>query len=157
MRDRKPPQTGASEKEVLTGFLTYLREGVPAKVEGVPEPQVRAPGVDSGTNLLGLVKHLGSVERYLFLGEEPGRWSSTFRATKRESVEGLVERYLASVAEADEVIASCEDLSDPVPRGERTKPTPSMRWALTHMIEETARHAGHLDIIRERIDGATGR
>lgn len=47
-RDRPPPRTGTSEKDVLLGFLDYLRAGVAAKVEGVPEPQVRAPGVTSG-------------------------------------------------------------------------------------------------------------
>ncbi|MFG1646189.1 DUF664 domain-containing protein, partial [Amycolatopsis sp. NPDC049252] len=57
-RDAKPPATGAAEKDVLTGFLRYLRDAVTTKAEGVPEPQARTPGVASGTSLLGLVKHL---------------------------------------------------------------------------------------------------
>lgn len=60
--DTPPPRTSGDEKNVLVGFLDYLRASVAAKLDGVGEPDVRAPGVSSGTNLLGLVKHLTSVE-----------------------------------------------------------------------------------------------
>lgn len=67
-RDMTPPKTGNTEAEVLRGFLDYLRTSIAAKVETTPEPDVRTPGVPSGTNLLGLLKHLCHVEESVFLG-----------------------------------------------------------------------------------------
>ncbi|WDZ93375.1 DUF664 domain-containing protein [Nocardiopsis sp. HUAS JQ3] len=156
-RDQPPPGTGPGEKEVLTGFLTYLRESVLAKLDGAPERHVRAPGVASGTNLLGLVKHLAHVERSLFLGEEVGDWQATFHADAGETTSGVLEGYRDAVAAADRAIAACDDLGGPAHAGRRNRSAPSMRWALVHMIEETGRHAGHLDILRELVDGRTGR
>jgi hypothetical protein len=151
-RDTPPPRTGAGEKEVLQGFLEYLRTSVAAKPEGAPEPQVRTAAVSSGTNLLGLVKHLAHVERFVFLGEAVGDWPATFRPDPEESVADVVADYRGAVVRANDVIAAITDLAAPLrPEG------PSLRWALTHMIEETGRHAGHADILRELIDGATGR
>ena len=157
-RDAGPPKTGAAEKDVLVGFLDYLRAAVVAKAEGVPEPRVREPGVPSGTNLLGLVKHLTHVERHWLLGERVADWQATFHAGQDEGAEEIVAVYRRTTTLANEVIAACPDLAAPGPRpGGRRGPAPALRWTLTHMIEETARHAGHADILRELIDGATGR
>jgi len=153
--DTRPPRTGDSEKDVLTGFLDYLRQCVVEKVRGVPEPAVREPGVASGTNLLGLLKHLTHVERFLFLGEQAADWPATFHAAPEETVDDLIAAYQQAVREVNRVIADCGDLASPAARPGRTRVT--MRWALTHMVEETARHAGHLDILRELVDGSTGR
>jgi hypothetical protein len=151
-RDTPPPRTGSTEKEVLQGFLDYLRTSVAAKPEGAPEPQVRTAAVPSGTNLLGLVKHLAHVERFVFLGEKVADWPATFRPDPEESVADVVTDYREVVARANDVVAATTDLAAQLrPDG------PSLRWALTHMIEETGRHAGHADILRELIDGATGR
>ena len=155
--DTPPPRTGLDEKDVLVGFLDYLRACVIGKVQGVPEPQVRTPGVGSGTNLLGLLKHLGYVERYMFLGETVTTWPSTFHAGPDETVESLVAAYQDAIARANKVIAACDDLGAPSPRPAKGTDSPSMRWALAHMIEETGRHAGHLDILRELTDGSAGR
>jgi uncharacterized protein DUF664 len=155
--DTPPPSTGPTEKDVLVGFLDYLRTCVIGKVQGVPEPLVRTPGVHSGTNLLGLLKHLAQVERYTFLGEQVADWSSTFHADPDETVESLVAAYQEAIARANSVIAACDDLGSPSPRPAKGKNRPSMRWALAHLIEETGRHAGHLDILRELADGKTGR
>jgi hypothetical protein len=155
--DTPPPRTGPSEKDVLVGFLDYLRTCVIGKVEGVSEPLVRTPGVSSGTNLLGLLKHLTYVERYIFLGQKVRDWPSTFHASPNESLDSLVAAYRDVIAGANDVIAACVDLGSPAPMPARGNDHPSMRWALVHMIEETGRHAGHLDILRELIDGATGR
>ncbi|OXM61289.1 DinB family protein [Amycolatopsis vastitatis] len=151
-RDTPPPRTGADEKAVLRGFLGYLRDAVAAKAEGVPEPAVRTPGVPSGTSLLGLVRHLTAVERFTFLGEAPAGWPGTFRPRPDETAASVLAGYRAACAEADAVIDACTDLAQPVRRG-----GPSMRWALVHLIEETGRHAGHADILRELADGSTGR
>jgi len=156
-RDAPPPRTGSSEKEVLVGFLDYLRESAARKVEGATDEIARRPGVPSGTSLLGLVRHLAHVERSMFLGEQVDDWEATFRPRDDETVDSLVAAYRSAVASANEVIAACGDLAVPVPRPGTRRASPSMRWALTHMIEETGRHAGHLDILRELGDGATGR
>jgi hypothetical protein len=152
-----PPRTGLAEKDVLVGFLDYLRMCVTGKVRGVPEPLVRTPGVNSGTNLLGLLKHLAHVERFMFLGERVADWPSTFHAGPDETVESLVAAYQEATARANNVIAACDDLGAPAPTPPWCRDIPSMRWALAHMIEETGRHAGHLDILRELADGETGR
>lgn len=156
-RDTPPPRTGGSEAEVLRGFLDYLRTSVAAKVDDAPEPQVRTAGVPSGTNLLGLLNHLTFVEEATFLGRNVRSWPATFRASPDDSVAEVVARYRDAVARANELLDTCDDLGAPVPRPKPGKPAPSVRWALTHMIEETGRHAGHVDILREQIDGATGR
>ncbi|WP_280421099.1 DinB family protein [Nocardia carnea] len=155
--DAPPPRTGNSEVETLRGFLDYLRTSIAAKVDGAPEPQVRTAAVRSGTNLLGLLAHLTAVERAIFLGENVTDWQATFRASPTDSVAEVVARYQEVVERANEVLDGCADLGASVPRSRPGHPTPSVRWALVHMIEETGRHAGHADILRELIDGATGR
>ncbi|GAA5155947.1 DinB family protein [Nocardioides marinquilinus] len=153
MSDQPPPTTDSGERDTLCAFLGYLRTSVLSTLDGAPEPAVREPGVASGTNVLGLVTHLTAVERFTFLGEAPDDWQVTFHADDAASVDDVRDAYRAAVAEADAVIAAT-DLDDPIRRpGKRL----SMRWALVHMIEETGRHAGHADILRELIDGATGR
>ncbi|GAA4670744.1 DinB family protein [Amycolatopsis dongchuanensis] len=137
---------------MLRGFLDYLRTSIAAKVEGAPEPEVRTAAVPSGTNLLGLLNHLTFVERAMFLGDKVTDWQATFRAAPEDSVAEVVDRYRSAVKRANEVLDGCADLGAPVRRG-----GPGLRWALTHLIEETARHAGHADILREWIDGSTGR
>ncbi|TDD57409.1 DinB family protein [Kribbella antibiotica] len=149
--DVRPPLGGGSEKETLVGFLDYLREGVARNAEGAPEPAVRTAGVESGTSVLGLVKHLTSVERFLFLGEEVRSWPSTMRPVADDTVESVVAAYREAVRLANEAIAGWSDLEAPQANAV------SGRWLLVHMVEETARHAGHADILREQIDGATGR
>lgn len=155
--DHRPPPTSAGEKATLMEFLNYLRRAMVSNVQGAPEPQVRSSGVPSGTSVLGLVKHLSYVERFYFLGEDVSDWSATFRPTPDDTVEGVLASYEEAVAQANAVISACEDLSQPAPRPSRPQSAPTMRWILVHMIEETGRHAGHADILREQIDGATGR
>lgn len=156
-RDTPPPKTGREEKEVLVGFLDYLRTSIATKVDGAPEPDVRTAGVPSGTNVLGLVQHLTAVERYTFLGEDVPDWPATFQVGADRSVEDIVTGYRQAVEEANEVIEACTDLTEPTRKAPARRQAPTMRWALAHMIEETGRHAGHADILRELIDGRTGR
>ncbi|MBF6301021.1 DinB family protein [Nocardia amamiensis] len=155
--DTPPPRTGSSETEILRGFLDYLRTSIAAKVDSAPEPQVRTSAVPSGTNLLGLLNHLTVVERSMFLGDKVTDWQATFQAAPTDSVADLVARYRDTVERANKVLDKCTDLGAPVPRSQPGRPAPTVRWALTHMIEETGRHAGHADILRELIDGTTGR
>jgi uncharacterized damage-inducible protein DinB len=156
-RDTPPPRTGSGEADVLRGFLEYLRTSIAAKVDGVPEPQVRAAAVPSGTNLLGLLNHLTFVERSIFLGEKVTNWQTTFQTAPGDSATDVIARYRQAVERANEVLDECTDLGGQLPHATLERPTPSVRWALTHMIEETGRHAGQADIIRELLDGSTGR
>ncbi|WP_037314432.1 DinB family protein [Amycolatopsis orientalis] len=150
-RDIGPPSTGPGEKDVLVGFLDYLRAAVAAKVDGVPETRARVPGVPSGTNLLGLVGHLAAVERHWLLGEKVTDWKATFHPAPDATTATVLAAYRETIAATNDEIASWDDLSGAGPR------SASRRWTLTHLIEETARHAGHADILRELTDGSTGR
>lgn len=156
-RDNPPPRTANSEAEVLRGFLDYLRTSIAAKVEGAPEPMARTSAVPSGTTLLGLLNHLTFVERWIFLGEDVTDWQATFTVDASDSIADVVAGYRNAVELANEVLDSCTDLAAPLPRPRPGRPAASIRWALAHMIEETGRHAGHADILRELIDGTTGR
>ncbi|MGW6456331.1 DinB family protein [Streptomyces sp. NPDC055078] len=156
-RDTPPPRTANSEAEVLRGFLDYLRASIATKVDGAAEPQVRTAAVPSGTSLLGLLSHLTAVEKATFLGEKVTNWQATFQPAPQDSVADVVAHYRATVDRANKVLDACTDLGAPLPRPGRSGQSPSVRWALTHLIEETGRHAGHADIIRELIDGTTGR
>jgi uncharacterized damage-inducible protein DinB len=151
------------EKESLQVSLDRHRDVVIWKLEGLDDEQLRRPMTPSGTNLLGLVKHLGAVE-YGWFCETFGREMPTFsfdidepeadmRVEPDETTASVLEFYAQARAAADAVIAEL----DPAAVGTAWfGDEVSMRWVLIHMIEETARHAGHMDILRELIDGATG-
>ncbi|MFJ9330118.1 DUF664 domain-containing protein [Streptomyces sp. NPDC101230] len=155
--DTPPPWTGSSEVEVLPGFLDCLRTSIATKVDGAPEPQVPTAVVPSGTNLPGLPDHLTYVERSKFLGDDVPDRQATFRAAPTDSVDDVVARYRDAVRRANDVLDGCAVLGAPVPRPRPDRPAPRIRWTLTHPIEETGRHAGHADILRELSDGMTGR
>jgi uncharacterized damage-inducible protein DinB len=156
-RDTPPPRTGNTEAEVLRGFLDYLRNSIATKVETTPEPDVRTAQVLSGTNLLGLLNHLTHVEESIFLGHRTTNWPATFRCAETDTREDVVARYRSVAEQANAVLDTCDDLAGPVPHASSDRQGPSARWALAHMIEETGRHAGHADILRELIDGTVGR
>jgi hypothetical protein len=118
--DTRPPHTGAEEKATLLGFLDYLRAAIAAKAEGVPEPQIRTPGVPTGTSLLGLVKHLTCVERFYFLGEDVDDWKATLHPTPDETIDGVLADYREAVRRANQVIEACTDLTQPRPEGPAT-------------------------------------
>jgi uncharacterized damage-inducible protein DinB len=159
---RRVPFTGG-EKESLHVSLDRHRDVVLWKLDGLDDEQLRRPMVPSGTNLIGLVKHLGSVE-YGWFCDTFGRESDAIpfdendpeadmRAAPGEATAEILDYYGRARAAADRVIdeVDLDDLGKSW-RGDAV----SMRWVLIHMIEETARHAGHVDIVRELIDGATG-
>ena len=159
--DLRPPESHADEKATLLTFLGYLRESLIRKVEDVPEDAARTPLVPSGTSLLGLLRHLAAVELNWFVWayEGPDRppWDDGLTPADGETVAGTVAAYRDAIRRADAVIAACDDLERPGARSLRETAPPSMRWTLVHMIEETGRHAGHADILRELLDGSVGR
>ena len=148
------------EHRVLLGYLNRNRDAVVAKCAGLTEDELRAPGVDSGTNLLGLVHHLTGVERHwfqlVFLGEDIA-CDKSMEVPAGLTSDEVIAAYRTACAESDEIIRDCADLSEvsaiPNPGEDQRDP---LRSIVVHMIEETARHAGHADILREQIDGATG-
>ncbi|MER7753128.1 DinB family protein [Kitasatospora sp. NPDC097643] len=161
--DTRPPGINADEPTMLVAFLDYLRQAVIGKLDGVSDEDARRPGVASGTSLLWLVRHLTVVELNWFVwayqgeGEEPSSSDDVPLGTATVAEE--IAAYRAAIARANEVTAAAQgDLDRPGARTLRPDgDAPSLRWVLVHMIEETGRHAGHADIIREQLDGAVGR
>ena len=110
----------------------------------------------SGTSLLWLVKHLTRAEAlwvvHRFAGQ-PVEVDDTL--TDEDSVAGVLAGYRAMWDQVDAVVATAS-MDDPCAASD-TAEVPDLRWVLAHLLQETARHAGHADILRELIDGATGR
>jgi hypothetical protein len=170
----------ASERESLTQFLDLQRRGVLRIVEGLPEDSLRRPMVPSGWNCLGMVQHLTLNERYWFrwaMGGEEIPGTEVVDGHCRVVLEDMVDpddewlvapqvradtvlsRYRDEFAKADLAIAKVG--LDAPPRqaddwwsvfGEGVI---TLRWVMLHMIEETAQHAGHLDIVRELLEDQT--
>ncbi|MEU1587584.1 DinB family protein [Micromonospora sp. NPDC005710] len=152
------------ERAVLTSFLDFHRGVLLRKLRGLSDADARRRLVPSATTLVGLVKHLTLVERNWFptlLAPEPGAVYLTskedavasFTLAEQETVAGLTEAYERACARSREVAATV-DLDHVVPHPQLGEV--SVRWILVHMIEETARHAGHADILRELTDGESG-
>ncbi len=155
----------ADEKEALMGWLDFHRATLLGKLEGLDDEALRRQLVPSGTSLLGLVKHLTGAEHHWFVngyaraGEPPSFPTdddpdADFRIGPQESTAGVVEAYVAMCERSRSILAEADSLDDAVPTEERG--LVELRWILLHMIEETARHNGHADILRELIDGCTG-
>ena len=112
----------------------------------------------SGTTLLGIVKHLAFVEVYWsqrrFAGSDVVLRGDGFELEPADTVESVRRAYAEAGRKTDEIVAACSDLEQPLARGRHGL---TLRWMLTHLVEETARHAGHADILRELVDGTTGR
>ncbi|WP_448614702.1 DinB family protein [Modestobacter sp. URMC 112] len=155
-------------KDDLLAYLHQGREVLVWKLEGAAEYDVRRPLTPTGTNLLGLVKHLTAIEAG-YLGEvfgrpfpEPIPWSdvepnSDMWATAEESVDGLVARYRRVWAHADGTVAALDlDTRGLVPWWPAERREPTLQRVLVHVVAEVHRHAGHADVVRELADGAVG-
>ena len=160
--DLHPPHLEAGERDTQVAFLHYLRESVLAKAEGLPDELGARPVVPSGTSLLGLVKHLTDGENHYILRGHAGLDGYdhvTFSMAVGLHERGLeiIAAYRDAIRRANDVIAGCEGLDERGKVALRGDTPHTMRWVLAHLIEETGRHAGHADILRELIDGSTGR
>jgi Protein of unknown function (DUF664) len=151
------------EREMLTGFLDWYRQVVANKVEGLSLEQASAVMTPTGLSPLGIVKHLTWAEagwfRDTFAGEPVGGEVSnpdSFRLTRDETVESVVAGYHAECAHSRRITDATPSLDDLSARAGEIRGHVSLRWILMHMLEETARHAGHLDLMRETLDGRTG-
>ena len=164
---RIEPPLLAAERESLDAWLEFHRATVLQKIEGLDAEQLCRRSVPpSSLSPLGIVRHLGVVEEYwrgeVLLGEERPDPYCTPENPDGDLLDGAPETALADVAVYRERVAAARDaqagwtaLDGPV-RGRLGRRELNLRWILTHLIEEYARHAGHLDLLREAIDGRTG-
>jgi hypothetical protein len=165
--DNRPlPPPIADERATLEGFLDYHRATLLWKCDGLTDDQLRARSVEpSSMSLLGLIRHMHDVEQTWFLRRVAGRdvkpkysWPENIDG-EFDDVEGAdvaadFAAYAQIVAQA-RVVAGEVNLADEFVH-ERTGERLSVRWLLLHMIEEYARHNGHADLLRERLDGVVG-
>ena len=155
--DQKPPRLDAGERETLHALLQYQRDSFVRKVHGVDDGTARRALVGSGTSLLWLTKHLARAEQVWVLHRFAGLASDLPRdeVHSDDTIAGAIDGYRATWALVDDVVAAA-NLDEPCRRASPEAPV-NLRWVLMHLLEETARHAGHADILRELIDGTTGR
>ncbi|WP_016910455.1 DinB family protein [Streptomyces xiaopingdaonensis] len=164
--NRARPNPTDGERKQLEGWLDYHRETLALKCAGLDDAQLRARSAPpSPITLLGLVRHMAEVERGWFVsvfGGEPAaplyctedRPDRDFECEPGDTTEEAFATWREQIALARSTAAG-RDLAETSPdplTGERY----SLRWVHLHMIEEYARHNGHADLVRERIDGATG-
>lgn len=160
MGDHAEPDLVGSERDVLLYYLNRMRDAVVRTSEGLTEQQQRTPGVESGTNLLGLVQHLTGVEKHWFQRvflDEGGETKKSMDVPAGVTRDEVLAAYRSACARSDEIVRACPDLSTMAKianPGEDEKD--SLRRIMAHVLRETSRHAGHADILRELIDGATG-
>jgi len=154
------------ERETLEGFLDWYRAVVERKVDGLTPSDAKRVMTPTGMSALGIVKHLGWVERgwfrETFAGEDveaidvDGDDSVEFAIGGDDTVESVIAFYRAEVEHARRVFRDAPSLDALSVRETSYLEQVSLRWIMVHMLEETARHAGHLDLMREKIDGQVG-
>jgi uncharacterized damage-inducible protein DinB len=159
---RRPvPRNDSGELDTALAFLSFNRESVLKKADGLDDEQLRRVLVGTGTNLLGLIQHLAAAERYWFglhlAGvKHPEGSKMGMKVPAGRTAEAVISDYRAAIADSDAAIIAAGDPQTQLAKlvgGQRL----TLRWLLAHMTSETARHAGHADILREQIDGTTGR
>jgi uncharacterized damage-inducible protein DinB len=151
--DQKPPRLAVSEAETLRALLQFQRESLVRKVSSVDEMAASQSPVASGTSLRWLITHLAQVELTWILVRFAGQdWVIPHQG---QSLDDAVEYYRRTWARVDAVAFAAP--LDQLCRRSGTDPPMNLRWVLMHLLEETARHAGHADILRELIDGEVGR
>jgi uncharacterized damage-inducible protein DinB len=159
----QPDSTG-SERQVLEAFLDFHRQVLVSKLDGISENEARRRRVPSKTTLAGLIKHMIGVERGWFqevlagrnpedIGPNVGGGEESWDLARNETVSSLIKEY-EQICEESRQTAARFALDDAVPEPDMGQV--SLRWIYVHMIEETARHVGHADILREQTDGAAG-
>jgi hypothetical protein len=158
----------ADERDGLLSFLAQQRDALRLAAYGLTEEQARATPTAASLSVGGLIKHTATTERG-WVDTVLGRtrpmsaedYGAAFRMTPEETLPDVLAFYAQVAKETEEVVAGIADLGQPVavPRDQPWFPADveawSVRWVLLHLIQETARHAGHADIVRESVDGAT--
>jgi uncharacterized damage-inducible protein DinB len=150
----------ADEREALLTFLGQQRNALRAAVHGLTDEQARQTPCASGLCLGGLVKHVARVERRWTVAGIAGEplpglwpiedWPADFRMEPGETLSGLLEYYAQTAHRTRQIVSQVEVLGQP----QATDAERSVRWVLFHLIQETGRHAGQADILRESLDGS---
>ena len=158
------------ERELLLAYLTQHRYVLKLTAYGLSDEQARQSSPPSSLTVGGLIKHVSQVERYWIdlvvqrqanVDAADAEYEDNFKLEPGETLASVIDKYDAVARETEAVIEKIADLGQavPVPPGVPWFPDDveawSVRWVLLHLITETARHAGHADIVREAIDGAT--
>ncbi len=156
--DQKPPRLAAGESETLHALLQYQRESLVRKVADLDDAAARRAPVASGTSLLWLIKHMASAEITWMLRRFAGQDVVIPDDTPQpgDTLDAAIQSYRATWEKVDGVAYRAASLDEPC-RQPDSGPPVNLRWVLAHLLEETARHAGHADILGELIDGRTGR
>ena len=156
------------ERDALLAYLQQQREALRTTAYGLTEDEARVVPSASALSIGGLIKHVTQVERHwvaMIRGElriDESAYEDGFRLLDGETLAGVLADFELAAQETAAAIAAESDLGRavPVPQGVPWFPKDvaawSVRWVLLHLIEEIARHAGHADIVRESLDGATG-
>ena len=160
MADRKPPRLAVGELDTLLALLAYQRQSLVSKVEGITPEQAAWSPLPSGTNLLWLITHVADAEVSWMVRRFAGVPTDVVEEPPAAAPEGAmiaaVARYRATWDEVDALVAMAPG-PEALCAGDDVRPPVNLRWVLAHLLEETARHAGHADILRELIDGRVGR
>lgn len=149
---------------MLRGWLTHLRGSARGKVEGLTPEQLRWKPTPTANSVGGILVHMAYGERWwvrvVFAGEQldldwtADRFAPTFDVPEGWGADDVLAFHADEIARVDAVL---DVETDPDARSRSELRPTTLRWVLTHLVEEVARHAGHLDITRELIDGTTGR
>src|SRR5215469_9123809 len=167
---RKNPDAKSGERDALAQYLDYQRETILLKCEGLTKDQLAQRIPTSALTLAGLLYHLALVEeawlevRFLGLGSRDP-WASVdfdadpeweFRTSAELEPEQVRQRYREACERSRQAAAQADGLDQLSVRPLRDGRRFTLRWVLLHLLEETARHAGHADLLREAIDGTVG-
>jgi uncharacterized damage-inducible protein DinB len=161
----------ADEKTLLLSYVAQQRDGIRNAAFGLTDDQARLTPTAGTLSIGGLVKHVAGTERHwidMVLGvtddrpaeERAAVYAGAFTLRPDQTLAGVLDRYAAVARRTEQVLADVAlEQAVPVPKGVPWFPADldawNVRWVLLHLVEETARHAGHADIVRESIDGAT--
>jgi uncharacterized damage-inducible protein DinB len=161
------PPSVSTEREALVAYLVQQRDGLKNAAYGLTEQQARARPTVSALSVAGLIKHAATTEKgwiQTMIGNvgyaNERAYLDSFALTEEETLESVIADLDRVAAETEAAVAALDDLGNKVqlpkaPWYPQDSEGVSARWILLHVLEELARHAGHADIIREHIDGAT--
>jgi hypothetical protein len=162
MAETTPPATVDDVDAMLLEFLDLYRSVAVRKVEGLTTEQATAVATPTGMTLLGLIKHLAWDERiwfgYHFLGEavEPMEADPSFHIEPTDTIDAVVAGFEDDASRSRQIVAAAPSWDAEVAIAHDSFGVVDLRWIMVHMIEEIARHTGHMDLLREQTDGRTG-